>query len=266
LSCLWFTGFLNSYGLRDLLGIEVPGALGTTLPEAAGSAERLLDIVWGFTCLFGLAAFAALARGRPAAAKALALLSLASVCVAVFRVPAPPSYLIEIIALHVLVSGPPVLALAAGFHRDARPPRRPVWVAALPVAAGLLLYTVLSTLSTVTSSALDDSGAWAWPWMDEPGLACLALFAAMGRAVIRPRTPGGRDAALPLALALLTVPLLAARAMAFVTLSSGQAGATMAAVYTVQLAALLLGGLTMLALAVRAMPAHEPVRAPAEGA
>ncbi|MFC6087449.1 hypothetical protein [Sphaerisporangium aureirubrum] len=260
LSCLWFAGFLNTYALRDLLGIDVPGALGTTMPLDAGSAERLLDIVWGFTCLFGLAAFAALTRGRPAAAKVLAVLALLSVCGATLRllyVLGPFAF--ETITTHILVFGPPVLALFAGFHRDARPPRRPAWVAALPVAAGLALYAGLSALSVVTDSSVDDTGAWAWPWMDEPGLALLALLAAAAYAATRPRTPGGRDAALPLALALLTLPLAAARSMVFLHLSGPP---VLGVTYTVQLGALLLCGVAMLVMAARAMPAREPVQGP----
>ncbi|MGF7237193.1 MAG: hypothetical protein ACQSGP_22905 [Frankia sp.] len=110
----------------------------------------------------------------------------------------------------------PVLALFAGFHRDAPPPRRGVWLAVLPAA-------VVAELGLLLGARLT-GGMWL---LDESGQFCVALVvaAAVG-ASVRARTartartgrrhartgPGQAQPASPaLALALLTPVVLGLR-------------------------------------------------------
>ncbi|GAA1512715.1 hypothetical protein GCM10009677_52160 [Sphaerisporangium rubeum] len=255
LSCVWFAGFLVAYGLGD-----VPGALGPVARGEAGSAERLLDVVWGFAGLLGVAAFAALARGRAGAAKVLAVLSLVWLYGGVLGAPGlTGGEAARITATHTLLFGLPVAALAAGYHRGAAAPRRPVWLAVLPVVAAVPLYALLSVLNAGTALAGDvESTALAWAWMDETGLACLALLVTA--ACVPARARG--EAHVALSLVLLTAPVALARAVDLTGPPAGPGAVT--ATQVVQLCALLLCGAYLLVTALRAMPAREPaaVRTP----
>ena len=72
MSCVWLGDFLRPPGVFGSPSVDYRAALGP-----AGSAERLWNIVQGLGGLLWIAAFASLVRGRPRAAKPLALLALA---------------------------------------------------------------------------------------------------------------------------------------------------------------------------------------------
>ncbi|MEO3812316.1 hypothetical protein ABGB17_25240 [Sphaerisporangium sp. B11E5] len=257
---VWFAGFLNAYGLRDRLGVDVPGALGAAAYGDPGSAARLLDVAQGFTGLLGAAAFAALILGRAGTAKVLAVLSLVALYAGTARTPGLTAGEAAMIVLsHTLVPALPVLALLAGFHRDAPAPRRPAWLAVLPLAAAVPLYTLLSLLNGRAAVAgAVERWAWTWPWMDETGLACLALLAATAYALTRSRPAS----VLPPALVLLIVPVALARAVALTGPSAGVDA--VALTWAVQLCGLLACGAALLVRAIRALPPREPVAVPGE--
>ncbi|MEV6867596.1 hypothetical protein AB0M44_42230, partial [Streptosporangium subroseum] len=139
MSCVWLGDFLRSPGVFGSPSVDYRAALGP-----AGSAERLWNIVQGLGGLLWIVAFASLVRGRPRAAKLLALLALALYYSAVF-----PAGVVSwgdnnrTAILQSVLFVVPVLALVAGFHRDAPRMHRPPWVAALPVGVGVLLYVIL---------------------------------------------------------------------------------------------------------------------------
>ncbi|SNS82142.1 hypothetical protein SAMN05216276_101723 [Streptosporangium subroseum] len=61
----------------------------------------------------------------------------------------------RIAVLQSLLFVVPVPALVAGFHRDAPRTRRPLWVAASPVGAGVLLYAILGVLGSTMRATID---------------------------------------------------------------------------------------------------------------
>ncbi|MFC4592116.1 hypothetical protein [Sphaerisporangium corydalis] len=252
LGCVWFGAFLDRYGLFG------PPSAGQADLGPGGSAGRLWDIAQGFANLLWLAAFAALVRGRLRAAKALVPLALAATCAGVLgQVATDRDAALSGLVLQGVLLAVPVLALAAGFHRDAPRTRHPAWVAALPAATGVLLYGLLTLLGVWSAGPVADPRAWSWvwPWLDEPGLACLALLAA-GVACLRRRE---RTFALPMALAILTVPVALARILRLDPRGADPATQTVAAVNAGQIIALVLCGVTLAVLAVRAMPARAPL-------
>ena len=151
----------------------------------------------------------------------------------------------------------PVLALVAGFHRDAPRMHRSPWVAASPVGAGVLLYVILGLLGSTMRATIDwRLWSWVWPWLGVPGLACLALLVASATCVwTRLRVPARRTPSLPLALAILIVPVALSCASVLTFEAVDPISRTMAAVTVGQLVALLLCGLTLIVLAARTMPA-----------
>ncbi|MFI6508128.1 hypothetical protein ACIBCT_11025 [Streptosporangium sp. NPDC050855] len=249
MSCAWFLE-----AVRGSLSTGRPAVPGEVWSEQwlSGTAQILGYLLW-------IAVFGTLVRGHPRTAKILALLALVS-----FYGPlAQGGHGTGNAVVYGLLFAVPVLALVTGFHRDAPPPRHPRWTAALPVLAGVPLHVLLSVLGSPGMSRTVDwhLWSWLWPWLSTSGTACLAFLVAsaicLGR---RPRAPGGRDPALPLALAVLSVSVVLAR-VAFLTVDAvDPATRVMAAVNIGQLVAVLLCGLTLTRVAVRALPA--PPRVP----
>lgn len=251
MGCVWLGDFLRSLGLFGSPPVDYQTILG-----AAGSGERLWNIARGLGGLLWIAAFASLVRARPRAAKTLTLLALA-----LYYFPAnglswgSGEWITIVQSLPLMVS---VLALSAGFHRDAPRVRRPPWVAALPVGAGVVLYAALDLLSRFVPAPTVNlwTWSWLWPWLDPSGLACLALLAAsVTCAVMRLRVPAWRTPSLPLALAILVVPVALARVSGLTFQAVDPISQIMTAVTAGQLVALLLCGPALVVLAVRTMPA-----------
>ncbi|WP_433251234.1 hypothetical protein ACQPYK_05575 [Streptosporangium sp. CA-135522] len=250
MACVYFGSSLEIYGI---FGTGDPTLLG-----AAGSPERLWDIAQGVGGLLWVAAFASLVLGRTRAAKASALLAVALYYGSALRGEAVRwDEGTKALILHGVLYVVPVLALLAGFHRDAPRTHRPRWVAALPVGAGAPLYVILKVLNSMALAPVIDLRfwSWVWPWLGELGLACLALVVASVTCVgTRMRAPGGRTASLPLALAILTVPVTLVRAADLTFQAVDPITRTMEAVNAGQLAALLVCGVTLVVLGVRALP------------
>jgi hypothetical protein len=253
MSCFWLGDFLRSPGVFGSPSADYQAILG-----AAGSAERLWNIARQLGGLLWVAAFASLVHGRPRAAKILGLLALALYYSDDF--PAGGSSWgdrTNVAIVLSLLSVVPVLALSAGFHRDAPRIRRPLWVAALPVGTGVLLYAIMSVLGSIMMATINwQFWSWVWPWLGWTGLACLALLIASATCVwTHLRVPARRTPSLPLALAILIVPVALSLGFNLNFQNLDPISRTMAAVAAGQVVALLLCGLTLIVLAVRTMPA-----------
>ncbi|MDH2426564.1 hypothetical protein [Sphaerisporangium sp. TRM90804] len=250
MGCVWFAGFVETYGL---FGAPFPDYQTRLAP--AGSPERLWDIALGFAGLPWLAAFVALVRGRPRAAKILVSFALvAHFGFALELVRAVPEEALLITLQRGVLAALPALALAAGFHRDAPRTRHPLWVAALPAGAGALVHVILGLLAT--RSPQTPAWSWIWPWFDETGLACLALLLATAWAVTRPRPGDGPAPVLPLALAVLVVPVALGRLLRLNLRAADPMSQVMTAVNVGQLVALLLCGVSLAVLGARTLPAR----------
>ncbi|WP_440072574.1 hypothetical protein [Streptosporangium sp. OZ121] len=199
LGALAVTSTLRAYG--------VIGEAAPLLAQAAGppgSPERLAAILGGLAGALWFAPLAALLAGRPRAARALALLALVpelpglvQVLLTAFPGPAPVGLLPPLVT---------VLALWTGFHRDARPVRRPLWLLLPPLAAGAALVALYEAVASPTTAA------WIWPWLDDPGLAsALILGAGVAYACVHVYAPARRTPSWPLALAILALPVLCVR-------------------------------------------------------
>ncbi|WP_031161998.1 hypothetical protein [Streptosporangium roseum] len=254
MSCVWLADLLRLHGIFDSLSADYQTALGTT-----GSAQRLQEIVRMFTYLLWIAAFASLVDGRPRTAKALVLIALV-----LFYSPILQARGLigdqsgKALALHSLLLVGPVLALLAGFHRDAPRARHSWWGAALPVSLGALLYMILNVLGSASMAPTINwqFWSWMWPWMGESGLACLALLTVSVTCIgMHLWVPTRRTPYLPLALAILAVPVMLARVFYLTFDAIDPATQTMAAVNVSQLLALLLCALTLTVLTAKTMPA-----------
>ncbi|WP_214414514.1 hypothetical protein [Sphaerisporangium fuscum] len=249
MSCAWLAETLKRVVIPLSGGYEV--TLG-----APGSAQRSWEMAYALSCLLWTVAFVFLVRGGLRAAKLSAMLALALSWGSVVQREAAAADVPLI--LQTLLFGVPVLALWAGFHRDAPRPSRPWWIAAVPVAAGVLLHTILDVLGSASMAPVVASRVWAWvwPWLGESGLACTALLAAgVACAGTHLRAPAGRSPSLPLALAILIVPVTLCRAYELTFDVIDPIGRTMAAVTAGQVVALLVSLLTLGVLAARRMPA-----------
>lgn len=258
---LFFQAMMSFTWLADLLRLYANAGYQTLLGEA-GSVQRVQNIAQALTYLLWLAVFVSLVRGRPRAAKALTLLALA-----LFYSPILQERGLmgeqsgEALAVQSLLFVVPVLALLAGFHRDAPRPCRPWWVAVVPVGAGVVLQV---TLTAVGSMALAptinwQTWSWIWPWMSESGLACLAfLIMSIACFGTHLRTPGRRSPALLLAMAILVMPMTFAHAFYLAFGAADPATSTMAAVNISQLVALVLCGVTLTVLATKTTNGGRP--------
>ncbi|GAT67080.1 hypothetical protein PS9374_02733 [Planomonospora sphaerica] len=260
MSCFWFADFLRPDGgfhsfYRAFYGDHPLSAV------IVGPAERLWAILRGFADLLWIAAFIALIRGRPRTAKILVVLALVPFYPAIF--PGSGGFTFSTgstAALHTVLFGLPVLALLAGFHRDAPRISRP----AVFIAAGLPLYLALSPLYMIllrwsaTSQlppAIDLWSAWMWwAWWDVSAVACLMLVIASAACIAAYLSaPVRRTACLPLALALaaLAVPVTFARLIRL----NFQTGGPLTFGHIGPLVALLLCALMLAVLGARTMSA-----------
>ncbi|GHE29319.1 hypothetical protein GCM10017673_34760 [Streptosporangium violaceochromogenes] len=253
MSCVWLANTLKFHGFFGAPSGDYQTALGS-----AGSAERLRDIAQVLTYLLWIAAAASLVRGRPRAAKTTALLALALSYGPVIQ---SGNVLwnggTKSVVLHSVLFVVPMLALPAGFHRDAPRNRHPWWVAALPVGAGTLLYVILNVLGSASMAQTVNwqFWSWIWPWLGESGLACLALLAASVSLVgTHLWAPARRTPSLPLALAILAVPVMLTHVFSLTFDAIDPATRTMAVVNVGQLIALLLSALTLIVLTAKTMP------------
>ncbi|WP_405151780.1 hypothetical protein OG589_21700 [Sphaerisporangium sp. NBC_01403] len=250
MSCVWLVQIVELYGISGPPSGDYSGS--------AASAQRLWEIVQVVTHLLWIAAFASLVRGRPRAAKVSALLALMLIYGPIAQ---SGDVLwnggVKPLVLHSLLFGVPVLALLTGFHRDAPRTRRPWWVAALPVGAGVLVYVVFKVLGSASMAPTINwqFWSWVWPWLGESGLACLALLAATVTCVgTHLWVPARRTPALPPALAILVVPVTLAHVFYLTVDAIDPATRTMVAVSVGQIVALLLCAVTLIVLTVRTMP------------
>ncbi|MCT9932745.1 hypothetical protein N5079_21305 [Planotetraspora sp. A-T 1434] len=261
LGCATLGSELQGYGLLGPAHPDYSAFLGDP-----GSGERLWHVMRLASDLLGPAAFVALALGRVRIAKAAALLGLASAVYDVASALAPLDVMLRSMAPSLLMLLVPVLALLAGFHRDAPVARHPLWAAAVPLVAGCLLYGMLTVLASMSLAPLIDVRVWPWiwPWMAPAGLACLALLLASVAWAGRARRAGraGRRPSVPLALAILIVPVLLAMAASLNLGAVDPFSRTMTVVIIAQLAALVVCGIALIVAGVRALP---PADAPAAG-
>ncbi|MEU4540684.1 hypothetical protein AB0G15_38220 [Streptosporangium sp. NPDC023825] len=208
---------LLGVGFQALLGalaatatLRMYGVIGEAHPLLAqgagppGSPERLVVILGGFTGALWFAPLVALLAGRPRAARALALLAFA------LKLPFLLQERVDVFLWSALIGLLPslvtVLALWAGFHRDARLVRRPAWLLLPPLVAGAALVALHDAIASPTTAA------WVWPWLDDPGLAsALILGAGVAYGCVHVYAPARRTPSWPIALAILALPMLCVR-------------------------------------------------------
>ncbi|GII65036.1 hypothetical protein Skr01_51210 [Sphaerisporangium krabiense] len=255
---LAFPATLSATWLTELLRGAVMSGGHQAVLEGAGSAQRLWETAHALTYLMWVAAFVLLVRDRLRAAKLSALLALILSYAPLVESEAVLWGGDRSLVPHTVLVAVPVLALLTGFHRDAPRTRRPWRTALLPVAAGVLLHTIVyvPTSALRAPEAMSPAWTWTWPWLGESGLACAALLAASIACVWRRlRGPAGRTASLPLALAILIIPVTLSRASYLTSGAIDPISRTMLAVTAGQVAALLFCAVTLTVLAARSMPA-----------
>jgi hypothetical protein len=250
---LYLGGALRLTAVPD--GVPVEYARPYATPEPWWTAVATLSgAAW-------VVAAAALAAARVRLAKVLAVVALTAELGQVVSTLTDPWWWDSLrarapLALLTIV---PVIALLAGFHRDAPPvrwSRRPgVWAL---LGGGALLAAALGALASRINVH-----PWAWPWVDMPGVACtplllggVAYLAVHGGAARSARTAEATPAAAawPLALAILTAPVLCARLSVLRFDAPDAATHTMTLIGSAQCAALLLVGIALLILGARALP------------
>lgn len=221
------------------------------------SVERLASV--GEVLATGLwaVAFAALmrgGRGGTRVAKVSAALAATFIVVRAFVMAWPDRPLISAYTVLAVV---PVLALLAGFHRDAPAPRRPWWIAALPPATGaLLLYgteRVIAHYASAGDLASFEITMWLATWLDLVGLASTAIVLAGTVCLARRAAPAPL-----LALAALATLMLLFRGLDLLQ-PYGDARAT----WDATLAQSVVLGVTAIVLAVaglRRMPPLDALR------
>lgn len=168
------------------------------------------------------------------------------------------------LATEILLYAAPVLALLAGFHRDAPPVRRPArWLAAYAAVFAGILGLVVTCVNLDAGTEL---------LLDEPGIyTVLFVAAAVTHVVGRLRGSSSQAGSWVLALALLAPVLLITRASTLFWLRLMAADATrseLTAACLTQTAALLIITVPLVILAARTLrrlpPAHAaPVPPPA---
>ncbi|ETK38090.1 hypothetical protein [Microbispora sp. ATCC PTA-5024] len=243
-----------------------PGSRAASPPDGAAWPWSLAA---GLSPLLWAAAFAALALARPRLAKeaaALALVLHVALGVAVLA-RAPHGDLTDLVPPTWPLGAATVLLLGAGFHRDAPRERLALRTPAVAVASVGLVFALLplaSGLAVLASGADPRVWASAAPLLDPPGLACLGLVAA-GVAYVRGRlsSAGTHAAAVPVALAILTVPVLPARADALNLSVADPVSRAMTLIAACQLAVVVVCGAALAVLGARALP-PVPARRAAE--
>lgn len=269
LSCIGLVSTLGLYafGPPPGLGIDYERLIGPAL-----SAARLWYVVGLVASIAWIAAYLTLVRGHRRTAKVLALLALVPV---LNRLVVDVPFFGVGVLIQSMPAVVPVLALLAGFHRDAPPVRHTGWLAALPVVAGAALGAT-QTVVVGWAAVQPQLGMW----LAAGGLYDVPLLAA-GLAYIWVHTvaPARRTPSWPLALAFLMVPLLGSQIATFPggPYSSDAAVRGVADVVLGQIVAVVLVGLVLLVLGVRALrqlpatpgrsgdPAHEDTAARRRG-
>nr|WP_062340598.1 hypothetical protein [Herbidospora sakaeratensis] len=235
MSCVYLAQTLGVHGFLPYPPGELP------VGEPA-SAERLWHVARDLSSIVWIISYAALVWGRPRVAKATALLGLLG------YVPTSPESLAPVIA---------VVALLAGYHRDVPAHRFPRWLAAVPLAAGAVLFLVITLLTWAMTTSNDSPQwpgpwAWVWSWLPPSGLFSLALLAACaGYVVTHLAAPRRRSPSVPLALAILTVPVAVAR-LSYLSPAADQVTETLNAVTVVQAVVLVLSGALLARLSAAA--------------
>jgi hypothetical protein len=215
-------GYVSVGGLLRLYGVLGPrpaaGIGYDTIIGPARSAERLGHLADSAPLIAWTAAYVTLVYGHRHAAKVLAVLA---VLPAIYRpvsdittmIWASPIHAAEASASlrtdipYVLLAGVPVLALLAGFHRDAPATRRPSKLVVPLIVTGAVLTTALGAV--VTEPGL---GPRIWPWIDPGGLFYLLLLTTtLAYTGVHLIAPARRSPSWPLALLLLLGPALTTR-------------------------------------------------------
>ncbi|GLX96203.1 hypothetical protein [Herbidospora sp. NBRC 101105] len=249
MSCVYLAQTLGVHGLLPLPFDETP------IGDPA-SAERLWHVTRDLSSLLWIAGYVALVRGRPRVAKATATLGLTVYVLS--GTEAAESFVLVVATL----------ALLAGYHRDAPAHRHSGRLAALPVVAGAAVFLVMmmSTWAMTASSRSPEwpgTWVWVWSWLPPSGLFCLALLVACAVCLAAHLTaPRWRSPSVPLALAILTVPVTLAR-LSYLNPGSDQATDTMNAVTVAQAVALVLAGTILTVIGTRTLPARRTQRRPA---
>ncbi|GAA4192347.1 hypothetical protein [Microbispora amethystogenes] len=263
LGALFAAQTVLTYGV--VAGVLPDGLMGIGDP---GSPERLRQVLSGLAPLLWAASLGALVRGRAGTAKASAWAALVLPYALDPGAAGGPGWIAGLLtALPALVTA---LALTAGFHRDAPPPRLPgataARVVAVPVAAGVLLALAVGALGAAARAGGEPGPLMLqpWLWLDPAGLACVSLLAVTAWLVLR--RPALRASATPApasappvvasgsvapAAAILTVPTVVARAATLHPGAEGYLSGLITLVGALQLALLLACGVTLVALTVR---------------
>ncbi|WP_030456099.1 hypothetical protein [Herbidospora cretacea] len=251
MSCVYLAQTLGVYGVLPLSYGETP------IGEPA-SAERVWHLTRDLSSLLWIAGYVALVRGRPGVAKATAALDLT--VYALSGTGAAESFVLVV----------STLALLAGYHRDAPAHRHPGRVAALPLVAGAAVFLVMTMATWAMTASSHSPGwpggwAWVWSWLPPSGLFCLALLVACAVCLVAHLTSARwRSPSVPLALAILTVPVTLAR-LAYLNPGSDQVTDTLNAVTVAQVVGLVLSGAVLAVIGVRTLPtqgAHSDAKRP----
>ncbi|HEX6468603.1 MAG TPA: hypothetical protein VF069_05855 [Streptosporangiaceae bacterium] len=266
LGCVSAGGLLRLYGVLGsppAAGLAPEDIIGT-----AGSVERLRHLAESAPVVAWVAAYALLVYGHRRAAKVLAVLALLPM---IFRlaidvgtvVGAAPSLAdqgrmqIRTDVPYVLLAVVPVLALLAGYHRDAPAARRPPRFFVVPAVAGALAAVALGVVM-----ATPGLGPGIRPWIDPGGLFYLLLL-VVGAAYtgVHIFAAGRRSPCWPLALLLLLIPAVFTRIAAFFSYSYDPTAGVGTAMLLIQIAAALPAGLLLVVLAapmMRRLPSPDP--------
>jgi hypothetical protein len=248
MSWVYFGGLMRIYGLIGAPLVDIEQVAGP-----AGSGERLWHLAQNLAGGLWVAAFVTLVGGRTPAAKALAVLALAcEVGDAAVSVIGPDWWqLLQARAPLIVLSAVSVLALCAGFHRDAPPVRRTRWLGPLPLGAGLLVSVALG----VTAMQLTFH-PWSWALLDAPGLvSALIVITGVAYIGVHGHVPARQTPSWPLALTILAIPVLYARLPSIDIGSRDAATHTMTAISLGQCIAVLLVGLVLFPLGLKKLRA-----------
>jgi hypothetical protein len=253
LGCVTVGAALRLYGQA---GAAAPGLDYAALIGPAGSARRLASLTSGVSGLLWIAAFATLLTGRRRGGRVLALLAALPVIAGpavrvVALLSGPPARADEAgqalptVTAYAVLAAVPVLALLAGYHREAPAPHRPSGR-----AVALLATVALAATASGTLTARPGLSPAVLPWVDPGGVFCLALLVTgLAYACVHVAAPARRNPAWPLALVILLVPDLVTR-LVVIHAYSPASGLTSLLLQTVTAA---LTGALLLALGARAL-------------
>ncbi|TKK89748.1 hypothetical protein FDA94_07590 [Herbidospora galbida] len=240
MSCVYLAQTLAVYGVLPL-----PYPTGELPLGEPASAERLWHLTRDLSSALWIVAYVALVRGRPGIAKATSVLGLV-----VYALSWTDALLLVI----------PTLALLTGYHRDVPAHRHRRRLAALPLAAGAALFLIMTTATWAMTTShrspqWPGTWVWAWSWLPPSGLFCLALLVACAGYVVTHLTaPSRRSPSVPLALAILTVPVILSR-LSSLNPAADQVTETLNAVTVAQAVALVVSGVILAVIGARTLPA-----------